>query len=117
MITCSSLPMAPASSRFFRERKLGSKRRLKPTNIGTFAFLISLIQSSTLESVRSTGFSQKIALRARAAAIESSAWLPVEVAIRTACTAGSASACSVLAAIAPSGSASARAASGLVSTT
>ena len=38
MITCSTLPIAPASRRCLSERKLGSKRRLKPTNIGTLRF-------------------------------------------------------------------------------
>src|SRR5512145_2757838 len=117
MISCSSLPIAPASRRFFRSRKLGSKRRLKPTNIGTRAFLTSLMHRSTFGSVRSTGFSQKMALPARAAAIERSAWLPVDEAIRTAWTWGSENASSAAACLAPSGSASARAASGLVSTT
>ena len=58
-----------------------------------------------------------IVAQLRAAAIERSAWLPVEEAISTACTFLSANTCSALACFAPSGSASAFAAAGLVSTT
>ena len=59
------------------------------------------MQASTFGSVRSTGFSQKIALPAFAAAIERSAWLPVDEAMSTACTAGSPNACASVACRAP----------------
>ena len=53
------------------------------------AFFTAAMHCSTFARVRSTGFSQKIALPARAAAIDRSAWLPVDEAISTAWTCGS----------------------------
>jgi hypothetical protein len=64
MTTCSTVPIAPAPMRRCNSAKDGSKRRLKPTSIGTPAFAPRPGRHRRAASDRSIGFSQKIALPA-----------------------------------------------------
>ena len=83
-ITISTLPIRPASIASLSARKSGSKRRLKP--IISVAPVSSTTSSrpARVRSDRSTGFSQKMALPARAKRSIRSAWVSVGVQMTTA---------------------------------
>ena len=84
MVTISTLPTAPSSIAFFTAMKCGSKRRLKPTISAASALSTVARHASTRFTSRSIGFSQKIALPARAKRSIRSAWVSVGVQITTA---------------------------------
>src|SRR3954453_12460822 len=84
---CGS-PSSPAATAARTAAWAGSKRRLKPIWNGTPAASTAAIARSTSSRSSETGFSQKIALPAPAAATMRSAWVSVLVQIATASTAG-----------------------------
>ena len=98
IVTCCSVPISPAATRSRSARNEGSKRRLKPIITSGFRSRISAQQAEARAKSRSIGFSHSTALPARAAAVISGTCVSVEVAISTACTAGSASTASTLSA-------------------
>ena len=75
---------------------IGAKRRLKPTISVAFVWRTTFRQSFTRASDRSIGFSQKIALPARAKRSIRSAWVSVGVQITTASISLSASIASIV---------------------
>src|SRR5581483_511564 len=117
MISISGLPISPASSLRFNAENVGSKRRWKPIMHGTPARATASTHARARSSDRSTGFSQKIALRAAAARTMRSAWVSVLDAIATAPIAGSRNAVSASTACAACFCASSPAAGALTSTT
>ncbi len=67
IVTISTAPMQrPSSMAFLTAMKCGSKRRLTPTISLPFTSSTTLMQALTRATSRSIGFSQKIALPARA---------------------------------------------------
>ena len=117
MVTISIAPASPAARRRFRLAKLGSKRRLKPIINGVPAFATTARQARIRSDERSTGFSQKTALPARAPASIRSECMSVGVPTRMASIPASAMISSMLATRAPVSSASACAAWGRASAT
>ena len=80
--TCRS-PTEPSATRSRTDLWPGSKRRLKPIMNGTPASSTAASARSTCSRSRLTGFSQKIALPACAAAMIRSTWVSVLVQIAT----------------------------------
>ncbi len=95
MRTICGSPIVPSATAWRTEAWAGSKRRLKPIWNGTPA--CSTAASAASISARSSeiGFSQKIALPARAAATIRPTWVSVLVQIATASTSAAASSCSL----------------------
>ncbi len=87
---CGS-PTRPVATAARTEAWAGSKRRLKPIWNGTPAASTASSARSTVSRSSETGFSQKIALPARAASTMRSACVSVLVQIATASTSGAAS--------------------------
>ena len=77
MISCSSAPTSPASTRARTSAKLGSKRRLKPSMMGTVWPLICSWQARTVSMSRSMGFSHSTASPWAAARVMRSTWVGV----------------------------------------
>ena len=84
MVTISTSPISPASIAARTAMKCGSKRRLKPTIRMVLLSATTLRHSSTRLTLRSIGFSQKIALPALLNFSIRSAWVSVGVQITTA---------------------------------
>ena len=95
MLTISTAPTAPSSIALRTARKCGSKRRLKPTISAAPVSSTTRRQALTRATSRSIGFSQKIALPARAKRSIRSAWVSVGVQITTASTSPAASIASI----------------------
>ncbi len=92
--TCRS-PTEPSATRSRTDLWPGSKRRLKPIMNGTPASSTAASARSTSSRSRLTGFSQKIALPACAAAMTRSTWVSVLVQIATVSTSSEASSSSI----------------------
>ena len=92
--TCRS-PTEPSATRSRTDLWPGSKRRLKPIMNGTPASSTAASARSTCSRSRLTGFSQKIALPACAAAMIRSTWVSVLVQIATVSTSSEASSSSI----------------------
>ena len=92
---CGS-PTVPSATAAATAACAGSKRRLKPIWNGTPAASTAASAASTVARSSETGFSQKIALPAAAAAIDLRAWKPVGVQIATASTSDAAISSSAL---------------------
>ena len=92
--TCRS-PTEPSATRSRTDLWPGSKRRLKPIMNGTPASSTAASARSTSSRSRLTGFSQKIALPACAAAMIRSTWVSVLVQIATVSTSSEASSSSI----------------------
>ena len=96
MRTICGSPISPSATARATAACAGSKRRLKPIWNGTPAASTAASARSTSARSSDTGFSQKIALPASAAATIRSACVSVEVQIATASTSGAASSSSTL---------------------
>ncbi len=94
---CGS-PTVPSATAAATAACAGSNRRLKPIWNGTPAASTAASAASTVARSSDTGFSQKIALPALAAATICGAWKPVGVQIATASTSAAAISSSALSA-------------------
>ena len=113
---CSS-PMPPSATQSRTDLCPGSKRRLNPIMNGTPAASTAASARSTCTRSRLTGFSQKIALPACAAAITRSTWVSVLEQMATVSTSSEASSCSMVMTAAPVTDATPSAAAGTASAT